>query len=435
MKTSTFAAALALASGFLTASAETPFPDAAESDPAALGWMEGAPPAADKRITFADASFFAFPQTRWSFSNWRNYFPTAPIERGGLKAHSFPRKERADLDAVTFTPIGAHEPMTWEQSLSANYTDAIIVLHKGRIVYERYFGVTTPRTQHIAFSVTKSYVGTIAASLVAEGLIDEQAPVSRYAPELAESGFGDATVREVLDMTTAIDFDERYGAPDSTIAQYSYAARLFPRPADYRGPEGLLDFAATLPKAGEHGNRFTYRTVNSDVLALIVARTTGKPVARHVEERLWSKLGMEADAAVVLDGVGTPFWGGGLVLTLRDMARFGELMRLGGKWKGEQLIPEAAIADIVGGADREGFAKNGAYPTLPGWSYRNQWWIAHDDHGAYMARGIHGQAIYIDPQAEMVIARFASHPKAGNVNIDPTSLPAYRAIADRLMSK
>ncbi|MFN3960318.1 MAG: serine hydrolase domain-containing protein [Parvularculaceae bacterium] len=427
--------AVLLALAVSAARAETPVPDAAASDPAGLGWMQGTPPAAEKRIAFADGSYFTFPKTRWSFSNWRTFYPTAAVRRGAAKAHFFPRKERGDLEAVTFTPLGRTAPMTWKASLAANYTDGIVVLHRGRIVYERYFGVTAPQSQHIAFSVAKSFVGVIAASLIAEGVIDETATVARYAPELAASGFGDASVRHVLDMTTAVAFDEHYGAPDSTIALYSVAGRLLPRPVNYQGPEGLLDFAATLPKAGEHGERFAYRTVNTDLLAWIVARASGKTVLQHLEERFWSKLGMEEDASVVVVGTGTPFWGGGLALSLRDLARFGELMRLGGKWKGEQLIPEAAIADILKGGDRAGFAKNGAYPTLPGWSYRNQWWIAHDDHGAFMARGIHGQAIYIDPKAEMVIARFASHPLAGNVNLDPTSLPAYRAIAAHLTAR
>ena len=117
---------------------------------------------------------------------------------------------------------------------------------------------------------------------------------------------------------------------------------------------------------------------------------------------------------------------------LRDLARFGEMIRQGGKFNGRQVVPAAVIEGIRGGASREAFAFGG-YKTLPGWSYHNQWWISHDDHGAFMARGIHGQAIYIDPKAEMVIARYASHPKAGNMNLDPTSLPAYRAVADYLL--
>jgi CubicO group peptidase (beta-lactamase class C family) len=91
------------------------------------------------------------------------------------------------------------------------------------------------------------------------------------------------------------------------------------------------------------------------------------------------------------------------------------------------------VADISGGADKAHFAQAG-YTTLPGWSYHHMWWVSHNAHGAYCARGIHGQGIYIDPVAEMVIARFAAHPKAGNANLDPTTLPAYHAMALHLMS-
>jgi hypothetical protein len=133
-----------------------------------------------------------------------------------------------------------------------------------------------------------------------------------------------------------------------------------------------------------------------------------------------------------IDEIGTPLAAGGLILRLRDLARFGELMRLDGRFNGQQVVPASVVAEIRRGGDREAFVPAG-YQTLPGWSYRYQWWVAHDDHSVFMARGIHGQAIYVDPRAEMVIARFASHPLAGNVNLDPTSLPAYRAIADHLL--
>jgi CubicO group peptidase (beta-lactamase class C family) len=118
---------------------------------------------------------------------------------------------------------------------------------------------------------------------------------------------------------------------------------------------------------------------------------------------------------------------------LRDLARFGETMRCGGRApNGEQVIPAAALADIVGGGDPADFAK-AAYPLLAGWSYRNMWWITHNPHGAYMARGIHGQSLYIDPAAEMVIARYAAHPMAPNGANDPLTLPAFHAVAEALM--
>jgi CubicO group peptidase (beta-lactamase class C family) len=107
-------------------------------------------------------------------------------------------------------------------------------------------------------------------------------------------------------------------------------------------------------------------------------------------------------------------------------------MRLDGRFNGHQIVPKSVIDDIRKGGDRARFVSAG-YQTLPGWSYRTMWWVSHNEHGAFMARGIHGQAIYVDPAAEMVIARFASHPLAGNVNLDPMSLPAYHAVARHLM--
>jgi hypothetical protein len=412
--------------------AAQPFPDARATDPEMMGWMQGFPPPADKIVGFTDLGYFTFPKTRWSFSNYRQFGPTVGITRAD-RSSPLPRAERADIDVVTFTPIGGGTPMRWFDSLLANYTDGIIVLHRGRVVYERYFGVTTPETQHIAFSVTKSFVGTLAEMLIAEGRLDPDALVTRYVPELDGSGFGDATVRQVMDMTTGLDFDETYINPQSDIYAHAMAGSIGPRPAGYDGPEGFYAYLKTVRKAGEHGERFTYRSVNSDALGWIVARVTGEPLHRLIEQRFWKPLGMERDAAMQVDRVGTVFAGGGLMAALRDLARFGEMLRLGGKAGRRQIIPAAAVASIEAGASKADFAKAG-YATLPGWSYKSQWWVSHNAHGAYMARGVHGQAIYIDPKAEMVIARFASHPMAGNVNLDPTSLPAFQALAVHLLA-
>ena len=179
---------------------------------------------------------------------------------------------------------------------------------------------------------------------------------------------------------------------------------------------------------------FHYRTPNTDVVGWLIARVTGKSLPEVLSERIWSRIGAEEDAFLQVDSDGTPLVGSALNARLRDLARFGEMMRLGGRFNGQQIVPQAVVEEIRRGGSREAFVFGG-YATLPGWSYHHQWWVSHDDHGVYTARGIHGQAIYIDPAAEMVVARFASHPLAGNVNLDPLSLPAYRAIAERLMAK
>ena len=406
----------------------------AETDPVKLGWMQGSPPPPDKRIGINDAPSRQWPQIRWSFSNFRELVPTARVSRGSGPVAKLPVALRTDLDTLTFIPLGRTEPMTWAAAVEAVYADAVLVLHKGRIVHERYYGVMNADQPHIAMSVTKSYVGTLTEMLIAEGKIDERALVTRYVPELASSGFGDATVRQVLDMTTGIDYSEDYTDPKASVATYGAASGLRPPPPGYTGPRAIYDYLPTIAKKDSHGAQFTYRTVNTEVLAWIIARVTGKRAHVVLSERIWAKLGTEHDADVVVDSAGAPALGGGLNPTLRDMARFGEAMRLGGRYNGQQIIPAAVVARIREGASKDDFAKAG-YKTLPGWSYKSQWWVSHNAHGAYMARGIHGQAIYIDPKAEMVIVRFASNPMAGNANFDAISLPAYQAIAERLMRK
>lgn len=421
------------AAGAAAQPAPPKFPDAQASDPVALGWMIGFPPPPDKVIRRDDGSSYRFPQLRWSFSNYRRLSPTSNVSRGLGAPVPLPRAERDDLDAVSFQVLGSGQTMTWGQAFYANYTDGVVVLHKGRIVYERYFGALQPDGQHIAQSVTKSFFGTIGAMLVAEGKLDENAKVAVYVPELKDSAFGDATVRELLDMTTGLQYSENYADPKAEIWNHVRAGGLLPRPPGYTGPQSFYEFLLTVKKQGEHGQAFAYKTVNSDALGWVIARATNKSVGLNLQERIWSKLGAEQDAYFVIDSVGTEFAGGGLNTGLRDLARFGEMMRNDGRFNGQQVVPKAVVDDIRRGADKAHFAKAG-YALLPGWSYRDMWWVTHNEHGAYTARGVHGQVIYIDPKAEMVIARYASFPLAGNAALDPTSLPAYHALAKHLMA-
>jgi CubicO group peptidase (beta-lactamase class C family) len=217
------------------------------------------------------------------------------------------------------------------------------------------------------------------------------------------------------------------------VRTYGIAAGYGPAPAGYTGPRTIFDFLRTLKKQGQHGEAFAYKTCNTEVLAWIIQRVTGAPMAQLLSERLWQKLGVEEDAYIIVDPVGAAACGGGLNLTLRDLARFGEMMRNGGSFNGQQIVPKAVVEDIANGTNRDHFAKAN-YVTLPGWSYRNQFWVSHDRFGAYTARGIHGQACWIAPKAEVVIARFASHPQAANGNsiLDKVSLPAYAAVAEHL---
>ena len=358
--------------------------------------------------------------------------PTSNVARGAAPVSVLPRAMREDIDGIEFQTLAPQQSMSWIDSLAANYTDGIVVLHKGRVVYERYFGALRPEGQHIAMSVTKSFFGLIAESLIAEGKLDATAKVGQLVPELNNSAFADATVRQLLDMTTGLKYSENYADPQAEIWDHARAGNVLPRPPGYNGPGTFYEFLQTVKKEGEHGQAFAYKTVNTDALGWVIRRATGKSVGENMRERIWSKLGAEQDAYFLIDSVGNEFAGGGLNTGLRDLARFGEMMRLDGRFNGQQIIPKAVVDDIRRGGDKALFAKAG-YTLLPGWSYRDMWWVSHNDHGAFMARGIHGQAVYIDPKAEMVIARYASHPLAANSNLDPTTLPAFHALALHLL--
>jgi len=318
--------------------------DADESCPQRWGWMQGGPPAPDKVVRFADGSSRQFPQLRWSFSHARELHPTLDIPRGDGPVSALPQALRDDLDDLSFTPLGAARPMSFAQSLKANYTDGIVVLHRGRVVMERYFGDLNAQRPHIAFSVTKSFIGTLGALLVAEGVLDESRPVTHWVPELAPSGFGTATLGEVMDMTTDLDFSEVYTDPASGIAAYARAGGFAPPHPDHPSSDGLYAFLETVAPAGAHGQAFSYRSINTDVLAWVIQRATGQRIEALLSQRLWAPMGAERDAHITCDPHGMPFAAGGLCTTLRDLARMGEMMRCDGAFNGRQIVPARAVA-------------------------------------------------------------------------------------------
>ena len=406
----------------------------ASTDPVQLGWMQGFPPASERVIRFDDGSLFRFPRTRWSFSHMRELVPTVNVWRGNQAASALPRKVH-ELDHLSFA-CGDRQ-MTWSEMLLSTYTDSVVVLHRGAIVYEKYSGAALDRLPHSCYSITKSFIGTLAAMLVNEGVLDPSSAVCRYIPELKNSAYGDASVRDLMDMQIGVRYSEDYADRNAEIWDYSRAGGMSPRTPGTTGPSTFYEFLCLLKKEGRHGEGFSYKTVNTEVLAWVLRRVTNTSIATLMSERIWQKIGAENDAYFQVDSIGTEAAGGGFHVTLRDLVRFGETIRLGGRFNGAQVIPAAGVEDIFSGGDTEKFTKGG-YPSVPGYkgySYRSKWWISHNEHRVIDARGIYGQRLYIDPVAEMVIAKFSSHPVAANVNLLPVTDPGFQAIALHLMDQ
>lgn len=414
-----------LACGVLhPAQAQTlPPPEAVALDK--LGLMSTFPPTDAQRVDLSNAH--KYPQLRWLVQHLRELHPTHNIRRGQTPVAVLPVTTK-NIGGFTFDDDKGNKT-TIDDWFKASYSDALVVLHKGRVVYERYDSPMKASTPHLLFSVTKSFTGLMAAQLAAQGKIDPQALVTQYVPELAGSAWGDMKVRDVMDMTGAVRYREVYTDPTTEVFGYAWASNLLPRPPGYQGKTHIDDFLKTLQKEGEHGAGFVYRTVHSEVLGWIISRVTGRHWAELMSENIWQKLGMEEDAHVMVDSVGTPLQGAGLNATARDLARFGEMLRRGGEFNGQRIFDKAVLDDtFVKGGDREKF-KAAGMPFRAGYSYRNQWWMLHNADGAYEASGVHGQMIHVNPAAEMVVVKLASHPVAGAGFTHAMTLKAWAALA------
>ena len=272
------------------------------------------------------------------------------------------------------------------------------------------------------------YAATLAAMLIHEGSLDERQRVPDYLPELRGTGYEDATLRDLMDMQVGLAYSELYADSKADIWAYSRAGGFRWRPPGYVGPHNFYEYFETLRKEGEHGQAFAYKTPNTEVLCWMMKRVTGMGLAEMLSERFWGPLGCEQDGYLGVDPIGVPMGGGGLSATLRDLARFGEMMRCDGAWHGHQLVPEAVVADIRRGSDPAKFASAG-YVLLPGYSYRSMWWSRTTSSARSRRAASTASGCSIAPKAEMVVARFASPDCSPSAANDPITLPAFLALA------
>jgi CubicO group peptidase (beta-lactamase class C family) len=386
-------------------------------------WMEGFPPSPDRIIRFSDGSYRQWPQLRWSYNHIEELAPTKTVWRGEGQVRGLDIAP-LDLEKLTVQTTDG-EKLSFQQALHKTYTDGILVLHRGKIVYEKYFAHTNKHTRHIIQSATKSLVGTLAEDLVHKKVLDRERLVPDYIPELRGTAWDDATLANVMDMLVSMQFDENYLDPNSEVYQYLKSAGMVPLMPEDKGPVSIYKYLPQIKKEGDHGRIFAYREPNINVLGWIIRRATGKSLADLISEWFWQPIGTERDAYFMLDG-----WGAETTMcsTLRDFARFGELIRNNGVVGGRKVLHHKTIDTIFKGGDRSKFALGGP-KVLSGWSYKSQWWIRHlEDRTCPEARGSNGQHLYIDRKAEVVFARFGSAEKAPSALLEPIITPLIDAI-------
>jgi CubicO group peptidase (beta-lactamase class C family) len=385
-----------------------------------LGVMVGFPPPVDKCATHHN--WQQPPFNRWSFQNVRSVIPTRVVARSRASSSALAEAAEA-LDGLAFAESDGRR-MTIADMLEETYTDGFILLHRGRIVFERYMNGMTPATLHLSQSVSKSLVGVLIGITNAAGAIDLDATLSRYVPELSRSGYGDATIAQVLDMRSGVRFVENYSDPNSDAALLDRACNW--KPSELTDPNGIYELILRLKKERPHGGHFSYRSVETDVLAWVLERATSVGLAELMSDRLWQPMGAERDASFTVDRVGTCLADGGLNACLRDYARFGQMMLDEGSIGGHQIVPASWVAACRTG-DVSAFKPlyGARFAAFPNACYSRQFWVLDRSLGLHAAFGVFGQMIYLNPVTQSVAVKLSSWPDFIN---DPMRMMTLRGI-------
>lgn len=402
--------------------------------------MQGLPPTAESQVT--KANYLSAPYNRWSLHNASTALNVAMIPRDG-DIWRFARDE----DALAGYTTAQGEDV--DAVFARNYADGLVVVQGDRIVHEGYYGEFEARDQHLWFSMTKSLVSAVFGLLEEAGRVDLDASPADYIPELKDSAFARVTIQEVLNHTTALAFKENYTDPSSDFARFygpALGMTYVPGGADVQPGQtevyGVHDFLVHFVKPDaqlQPGDAFDYNSANADVLGWLVARLTNQPLQTVIADHIWSQLGTEHDAYMVVDRAYMPVATGGFNATLRDSARFGVMVRDGGVFNGRRVLPEGWLDAMlaVDSKNVDNMRNNPVYATMPWHAYRNMWWLLDPEQGEFCAVGIHGQVIYINRAADTVMVWFSSQPDASSA-ASPHFLPkleAARALAVHLNNK
>jgi CubicO group peptidase (beta-lactamase class C family) len=351
----------------------------------------------------------------------RELVPTERIRRSAqpLPLGPAPRVELLDVDVEAHDGVA---PLT--DLLARRRTDALVVLHRGELALEWYRDGVRDDEPHLAFSVTKSVTGLLTLALASRGLLDLDARVGDVVPDVAGSGFADATVRQLLDMEASYAFVEDY-TPGPDITAYRHAAGWYPAPLD---APALRAFLASRAAEGEHGQRFRYLSPTTDMLGWVCAAATGGTWAQAVQQVLWEPAGAEADGEMTVDREGSPRAAGGLSLLPRDLARLGLLVARGGAG----VVSAELVDDLLHGGDPQHWADGDFASLFPGGAYRSCWYGPRVDRDAVCGIGIHGQMLYVDVARDVVVAILSSWPEPDDEDWHLDNYAMARTIARTL---
>ena len=333
----------------------------------------------------------------YNFVNMNKIFPSRNID-----ASINPKPLKRNIKSLPETFIYEGEEKNLEQYLDYFWSDGMLVLHNDEIVYENYWLGNNESKKHISWSVAKSLISALVGIAIEERLIDSvNDPVTKYLDDFKGTGYEDVSIKDILQMSTGVLFNEDYADYNSDINRFGRAIAT---------GTSMRDFSKTLTREREPGTYMHYVSINTQVLGFLLQKVTNKTISEYLYEKIWDPLGMEDSAYFILDDVNDELALGGLNATLRDYAKFGLLYLQKGRWDNDQIISEKWIEDSH---------KTDGDHLIPGvrstssnpWGYGYQWWVPGFPDTDFTASGVYNQYIYIDPISKIVIAKTSSNYK------------------------
>lgn len=374
-----------------------------------------------------EANWIDAPFNRWAFRHVREVARTARIRRGdGVRNLE---RRPSPVGAIEFEFEGRRS--TVDEMLAATYTDALIVAVDGVVVDERYFDGMRDHDTHLLMSVSKSLTATLAGTLIGQGAFAASDLVTQHLPQLAGTAWDGCTVQHLLDMRAGTDFDEDdYADPDSPGRLIEEVSDYVPRTRSDLPPD-TATWIAELGNVRPHGDRFQYRSILTDVLAWVIEATTGERFPDAFSRHIWSCIGAEHDAEIVVDRSGFALAEGGICCTARDLLRFGLMVSEGGG----DVVPSEWLARLrTPDPDRVAAYAAHARPSEPDAFYGDMWWVIDPVRGVYGAYGINGQTLSIDHSTGTVIVKLSTWPDRWDDRMGQWSEAGLAAIAENVRS-
>jgi CubicO group peptidase (beta-lactamase class C family) len=361
------------------------------------------------------------PFNEWTFTHMSWLMPTEVVLRGGdhrpLPVNPQPLDLTYRFDDRDYSMAELHR---------RTFTTAFVVLRHGEIVHESYPGAFAgPRTRMQLFSVSKSVTSMLVGIALAECAIGSvKDRITDYRPDFLGTAYEETTIAELLDMTSGVGDPEVWDVPDSGIKRFERAIM---------GGGDVAGVVRSAPRTAPAGERFNYSTFDAQLLGWVLEAATGMSLARYAAERLWQRIGAERDAYYWLTRARprTAIGAGSFNATPRDVARLGLLMANDGVVAGEQIVPREWVRRSRG-SDLPQLAVGALGPSgYPHYGYANQWWtLGGSSFHAFTGVGVHGQYLFVDPTAGVVIVKCSAWPTQDDEHRDRETITALRRVAD-----